>query len=81
METEYQLVVYLEFLNRVKYTLLQKSKQPGTKKEDAAWLTTRVELDFMSTKKNRLFDTAFLVEKLIFKNRSQEHNSGDNSIS
>ena len=81
METEYQLVVYLEFLNRVKYTLLQKSKQQGTKKEDATWLTTRVELDFMSTKKNRLFDTAFLVEKLIFKNRSQEHNSGDNSIS
>ena len=32
METEYQLVVCLEFLNRVKYTLLQKSKQPDTKK-------------------------------------------------
>ena len=31
-ETEHKLVVGLEIFSRVKYTFLQKSKQPGTKK-------------------------------------------------
>ena len=32
IETEQKLVVCLEIFSRVKYTFLQKSKQPGTKK-------------------------------------------------
>ena len=65
METEYQLIVYLEFLNRIKYTLMQKSKQQ-IKKRRCSFTDSSVELDFMSTKKKRLFDTVYLIEKLIF---------------
>ena len=80
IETEHKLVVGLEIFNRVKYIFCRNQNSQTQKRIDS--LTDNQDwLSFYVNKEKRLFDTAFLIEKLILKNRSQEHKAGDNNIS